>query len=355
MTSPAEPDVNDDSDVTNDETDEPWSVTLGDVQYFPAPETSRYEFLRFDPKSDIPLFSDATSIGKLLATFDEKDSTELGELITLIGGLGHNLFDVVFDPMNALLAAGLGFLVDVVQPFEDLVGLVTGNGERMATEISRWERVGRALVPLAEEVRKCGEDHMFGWRGLTAERSRERLDAFANGMRAVATDIKLIEVCLILAKTVMDIAQAVLIQLLATWVEWLIITWMIAMDAAPETAGASVNVAVVATEVEGGVMLSRGVVFLDRVVPVLGRLENMFKKLEPMKMAGVREGYAPKGAQRSAGSVRDEYVRSDDTWMPAATKGAGGAVSVEQRYQDWLTDEHRQSSGDIDRELDKDG
>ncbi|WP_412539873.1 hypothetical protein R8Z50_29195 [Longispora sp. K20-0274] len=355
MTAPkTREELNNDSDVTNDVGDEPWSVTIGDVTLYPAPESSGYEFLRFDPKSDIPLLSDARRIGKLLGQFEEEDRTQLGELITLIGGLGHNIFDVAMDPMNALLTVGLGFLVDVVQPLEDLLGLVTGNGERMDTEIDRWERVGRALVPLAEEVRKSGADHMLGWQGMTAEKSKDRLDAFANGMRAVATDIKLIAICLILAKTVMEVAQAFLVQLIATWVEWLIITWTLAAEAAPETMGASLNVAVVATEVEGAVVLSRGVAFLDRVLPILGRLEKMFTKFEPKTMAGVHETHVPRGAQRSAGSVAGEYAGSEDTWMPVATKGAGTAVNLGQRYQDWLDDPHRQSDADIERELDKD-
>ncbi|MGY0232514.1 hypothetical protein [Longispora urticae] len=345
------PEAND-SDVTNDDPDGAWTLTLGD-DGTPG-NIGRYEFLRFDPKSDIPFLSDSARIGEVLGKFGGEEQTDLAELFTLIGGLGNSVFEVAIDPLNALLSAGLGFLIDVVQPVEDLLGLVTGNAERMGTEIARWERVGKALVPLAAEVRASGNESLLGWQGKTGEEARQRLGAFADGMRAVATDIKLIEVCLLLAKAVMEIAQAFLIGLLATWVEWLIITWVMALATAPETAGASVNLAAVATEIEGTVVLSRGVVFLDRVVPVLNRLQRFFNKYEPDKMPGIRDGFRPPAGQRTPGDVAREYSASEDTWMPAGVKAAGGVASVGVRYQDWLDDPHRRDQADIERYLDKD-
>src|SRR5690606_72087 len=113
-----------DSDVTND-------PTGGAVAFSPL----GVDVVRFDLRSDLPLISNR------IRAYEAAVDGDVASVQGAAAALAAHLWALGTDPVHWLITAGLGFLVDVLQPIEDLLGLVTGNPERMAGEIDKWRRV----------------------------------------------------------------------------------------------------------------------------------------------------------------------------------------------------------------------
>ncbi|HEX5494338.1 MAG TPA: hypothetical protein VFX70_07185 [Mycobacteriales bacterium] len=275
-----------DSDVTNDSTPTVGAVSVGGV-----------DLLRFDPSQDIPVLPDITGAAKSVGnlTTDDRSWTDLADIGADVGDLTLNVLGYVGDPLNFLISTGLSFLVDVVQPLEDLLGLVTGNAERMGGEIDKWKRVSAALVPLSKEIRQAADSGLVGWQGRTAEQAKQRLHDFADGVAGVANDVKQVEMVMSIAQVLMATAQGLVIGLISTFVEWLIFTWVPALAAAVPTFGASTAAAGVATTAEAASATSRAVSVIDRVVGLLRRLRAVLQKIHPRLMKRVEASFRLRG------------------------------------------------------------
>ena len=302
------------------------------------------DVLRLDPSKDLPggasaIPGIATSAAKLGAGDAEWD--ELAAIAGSAADLGLNVVVYLADPLNFLITAGLTFLIDVVQPLEDLLGWVTGNPERMEAEIAKWDRVGNALEPLAKELRAAAEQGLIGWEGRSAEAAKARLVEFSEGMASVGNDVKQLQMIMGIAKTVMEVAQAFVIGLIATFVEWLVFTWTAALAAAAPTFGASTAAAGAATGVQGGIVATRAASFISRVVAILKRLRTVLYRMHPRAMRRVQANFQLRGANGrfvsgwvGAGPALRESLTDWRPYAGAAVKGVTTGIQEGKRMTD---------------------
>jgi hypothetical protein len=359
-----------DSDVTNDVTRQEGSfgpfgaeTTWDGYGGAGSVDVGGFDLLRFDPVKDVPGLSgvpQAVSAGAKWASGDG-DWSELFNIAGSIGDLGVNVLVYAADPLNFLISAGLTFLIDVVQPLEDLLGLVTGNPERMEGEIAKWERVGNALEPLAEEIRQAAQEGLIGWQGVAADAARARLDEFAQGVAGIGNDVKQLVMILNMAKLLMEIAQGFVIGLIATFVEWLVFTWTAALAAAAPTMGASTAAAGAATTAQGAIVTSRAVSFINRVVSVLQRLRTVLTRMHPRIMRRVQASFQMRGPNgrfvsgwQGAPSALRASVTDWRTWMGPLDKAVTTASNEGKRIVDYSSDENELSDEQMDRYLDPD-
>ncbi len=334
-----------DSDVDNDE----------------GAEGSGGGYRVIDTHPEVPLATDVGDIDSKGETArppwfsGDLDSPELDAVAADVADLGANVYMfAAVDPMNALITAGLTFLIDVVQPLEDLLGLVTGNAERMDGEIKKWQRVANALPALAGEIDDAAARHLVGWKGRTGDAARDRLGKFSEGVKGISDEIKKIVMILSIAKAVMDLAQQFVIGLIAQFVEWLLITWSAAIAAAGPTFGGSTVAAAEATEVEGTVAVSRGVAFLDRVTGIFERLQAVLREILPKTMAKAEESFVQVGSSNYGKiplpQALTSFATSPGTYVPWLAKdGPATAPSVSDAAGGGgLSDK------EIDRDLDSD-
>ena len=339
-----------------------------------------YDVLRFDPTQDIPGLGGLTTAIQKSAHLasDDPDWRELADIGGGVADLGANIVAYAADPLNFLISSGLTFLVDVVQPLEDLLGLVTGNAERMDAEIARWGRVAAALTPLADEIKQAADQGLLGWQGRTADAAKQRLHEFAGGVTGLADEVQKLTVIMSIARTLMAIAQGLVIGVLSTLVEWLVFTWSAAMAVAIPTAGASTAAAGAclrafvrpscairyaagaATTVEVAESTTRAVRFVDRVVTLLGRLRAMLTRIHLDRMTRAEESFRRLGtnglAQRDwhGPGVPVRNLFTDwRTWLSPGVQVANNAVNDLSTYLG--SRGHDRPSGEqIDRALDED-
>jgi hypothetical protein len=357
-----------DSDVTNDVTG--YGTTNGGVDVHGdwdgyggagAVSVGGYDVLRFDPVKDVAGVAglpQAVSSGAKMVNGDG-DWGELFNIAGSVGDLGINVAMYAVDPLNALLSAGLTFLIDVVQPLEDLLGLVTGNPERMEGEIGKWERVGNALAPLANEILEAAREGLVGWEGEAADAAKARLEEFAGGVAGIQGDVQQLVFILNTAKLLMDVAQAFVIGLIATFIEWLIITWIPALAAAVPTAGASTAAAGAVTTAQGAIVTTRGVTFVQRVAQILNRLRQVLLRMHPRIMRRVQASFQLRGPNGrfvsgwvGSGRALRESATDYRTWLSPLDKlvntGANEAKRGADQFGGTMSDE------ELDRRLDPD-
>ena len=322
-----------------------------------------YEVLRLDPLNDPPLVGDGVGIRQSAARMisGEGDWGELTDIGANVADLALNGVIYGADPLNYLLSAGLGFLIDVVQPLQDLLGLVTGNGERMGAEISKWERVGRALGPPADEIRQAADEGLVGWQGQAAEAAKQRLHGFADGVSSLTNDVDQLVMIMSLAKTLMETAEQLVISLIATFIEWLIFTWVPALAAAAPTFGASTAAAGAATSVEAVTTTTRAVSFIERVMMILKRLKAIVHQMHPRMMKRVQAAFQLRGADGrfakgwvSSPHALGSTARDWRTWAQPGVKLATGATSDIKSIVDG-SGGHRMSDRELDQALGGDG
>ncbi|GAB7045678.1 hypothetical protein [Catenuloplanes indicus] len=232
-----------------------------------------------DPASVLP-FGEAVknTVNGIPAGINEGDWSDLYSAgADLLG----NAVSIYMDPLNWLISAGLTFLIDFVQPLEDLLSLVTGNAERIEPYAAKWEQLGAALVPLAAAARQAADDDLIEWQGKDADAAKARLHQFAEAVEATGGEASSINGILTLFSKIMGAAQQLIIGIIATLIEWMIIEWGLAMAAAVPTAGASVAAAGAATAVQATVATSRAVRIIDRVVSLLHKMGAVLQKVLP--------------------------------------------------------------------------
>ncbi|MFD0856944.1 WXG100 family type VII secretion target, partial [Actinomadura adrarensis] len=192
--------------------------------------------LRFDGLEDIPVIS---SFAKGTQSASEG---QFADLISFSGDAAGAGIGLAMDPAGFLIRAGLQFLIDVIQPLEDALAYVTGHAERIDTAANKWGDVAKRLDGLAKEFRDVPAKTISEdlWSGPAATTSRARMSQFADGLDALAKEMLHLKALLGASKTLMELAQSFMIELIVTLVQWLLIVWPPAMAAAVPTGGGSV-------------------------------------------------------------------------------------------------------------------
>ncbi|MFK3979033.1 hypothetical protein ACI2K4_01510 [Micromonospora sp. NPDC050397] len=254
----------DDAYLSNDGGDDPYAGDLGIT-----------DAVDLDPKSVLPL-GEATA--NLYTGITEG---EWSDIYAGAADLVGNAFSFAIDPLNWLISAGLTFLIDFVQPLEDLLSLFTGNAERIEAYAQKWQELGAALVPLGAATLQAANDQLIEWQGKDAEAAKARLTEFSEAIRATGGEAASIAGLLTLFSKIMAAAQQIIIGIMATLIEWMIIEWVAAMALAGPTMGGSVAAAGAATAVQATSATSRAVQVVDKVITLLNKIGALLGKILP--------------------------------------------------------------------------
>lgn len=335
-----------DSDVTNDTTK-------------PVADTWSLDTNQSDK---IPVYGQGKAIydsGKKLFGDPVNNLGELANIGGQVAALGSTYSAVVADPLNWLISQGVGFLIDFIQPLEDLLGMVTGNPERMQGEMDKWQRVGEALVPLSEEIRAAGNHGLATWEGKAGEAAKTRLNDFADGVAATANDVKHVLMIMNIAKLLMEIAKAFLEMIIATFVQWLIMIWIPALAAAVPTAGGSTAAAGTATTAQAASTTSKATTFTGKVQRILQKLRQALARQKDYAITDATKkfAYMKDGVFKieSAGeAIMNNVIKKPGTYFnpvngfKAADTGLDTATYATQE----ATNEYDQSSEETTHDLD---
>lgn len=272
------------------------------------------------------LYEDGAKAWKALGNLTSGNPADVQEAVGDIQGFVSELpiAGMITDPLHTLLTFGLGFLIDLIKPLDDALKLVTGDEEQLGNAAEKFEQVAKDLKGMGEQFAGTVETGLQSWHGEASGASRERLSEFAEGIVETGGEAESIVALLNGSKALMKAAYDLVMGLIASLIEWLIITWLAAQAAAIPTCGASEVAAAGATTVEVGVATSRVATVVQKVTGILQKISKVFKVLSG-RLAG------PKWWRTTAGKFagKDAMAAWNKTpgWGPAAKQFGKDALS----------------------------
>lgn len=164
----------------------------------------------------------------------------LGAIPGDIAGLGMGALMAVRDPVYALASAGLTIVLELVEPFNDLIESVSGDPDEMQVQIDVWEQVATALGALREETAGAVNGNLSSWTGRAADAAYEQLGGLEASIFAAANEVSGVQTLLEWAKLLSETIYEVIKSILAELVAWLITRGLVALANSTWSFGASI-------------------------------------------------------------------------------------------------------------------
>jgi hypothetical protein len=166
-------------------------------------------------------------------------STLATDTTAFIQSSADTVKSIATDPLGWLVGQGLNFLISVVQPIQDAIHFVSGDGPALAKAAGQFGEIAKGLDELAKNFGEVADSSLAGWKGEAADTARTSLGDFAHGVHGVAGKsgdlAQVLQISSMLMSFIEDLIKAILTELIT----WLIMTWVPAMLAAVPSFGAS--------------------------------------------------------------------------------------------------------------------
>ncbi|NIJ14231.1 hypothetical protein FHU38_004575 [Saccharomonospora amisosensis] len=243
----------------------------------------------------VPIYGNALKAfeagGKLT---DGATGSEVSGLVSegsgLIMSLGGAAMGIATDPIGWLVSQGLNFLISVVQPLEDAIHFVSGDGPALSQAAENFDAIGKGVEKLREKFNEDLANSLQNWGGAASEAAGTKLADFARGIDGVAGQAGELAQFLQMSSMVMTVIEDFIKALLTEFITWLIMIWIPALAAAVPTAGAS-------TAAAGTATTARAATTGGKVSQAIAKLRRLFDKVMDFlrglrtRMGNLRTGF----------------------------------------------------------------
>ncbi len=261
-------------------------------------------------------------------------------------GLVNSCMDaagIATDPIGWLVGQGLDFLLSVVQPLQDLIHMVSGDGPALDNAAGNFGSIGQGLQTYSQKFAEDAMQSLAAWDGEAAEAAAKKLGEFAAGIEGIAGQAGDIAQLLKISSVIMTVIEEFIMALLTEFITWLIMIWIPALATAIPSCGASTAAAGTATGVQAvstGAKATKHVSKLQKLLNVIkdfiaklktwfGNLKTSFKQVVVDKqMSSVRSTL---GVADGKGGLVDKF-RGQDGMLGERLlneKGLDGAIRDE--------------------------
>lgn len=278
---------------------------------------------------------DIPAAGSLVKAGFDASSGDIGSVGSDIASFASGASAVVEDPLNALISAGLSFLMDMIAPLKALLQQVTGNPDALDGANEDFVDIGKDISKLANDLTDIMTKGMANWSGDAKNAAAKQANSFISQVNETSNIAGNISMCLQLSGTLMDAAYNFVLGIISQCIEWLIVTWIAAQAAAFFTCGASEAAAGVASEAEVGAesanaadKVDEATTLVEKIVKIMkdlwGKLQNMIKYVGKMKDADKAAETAAKDGTKVA-SDASKVAKDGEKAAKDGEKAAGDA------------------------------
>ncbi|MEA5360392.1 RHS repeat-associated core domain-containing protein [Amycolatopsis sp., V23-08] len=274
-----------------------------------------------------------SGVSLLESAADLKSAIESGDWASVaMGAVGTALdaLSMAMDPFGAILAAGVGWLMEHVGPLKEALNGLTGNADEIAAQSETWKNIATELGSIGEDLTGMVKADTVSWTGNAADTYRQRADdtvtllaTAQKGCEGASSGVKTAgEVVAAVRALVRDII-AELIGHLISWALQVVFTLGIGLTwVVPQVINA---VAKTASKIAD--LVKRLVTALKALIPLLKRAGDLFsdaakalRKIKPGKSAPPPKhadiNGNPKGLDGPKG-------KGGDSTTPSGAKGDG--------------------------------
>jgi hypothetical protein len=269
---------------------------------------------------------------------DGADGSEVSALASegtaLIGSLGTSALGIATDPLGWLVGQGLNFLISVVQPLEDAIHFVSGDGPALAQAAENFNAIGKGVADLRKKFDDDLGNSVKTWGGQASEVAGTKLGEFANGIDGVAGQAGELAQMLQISSMIMTIIEDFIKAILTELITWLIMIWIPALAAAVPSFGASTAAAGAATGVRVATTGSRVARIVARLKQFLGKILDFLRSLAG-RLKNVRTAFQRSMANKHAGSLAADVLKGAGDKSPLVKLWAKEGM-LGSRLQDGL-------------------
>jgi len=237
--------------------------------------------------SGVTVGKDAVSVTKAVFA-PQKDGADitlaLGSIATdtasFIQSSSSTITEIATDPLGWLVGQGLNFLVNAVQPIQDAIHFVSGDGPALGVAAENFGAIATGLDKLAKNFGEVADDTLEDWHGDASDAAKTALGEFANGIEGVAGKSGDLARMLQLNSMLMSFIEDLIKAILTEFVTWLIMLWVPALAAAVPTCGASLSAAAPVSEVKAAQTTAKTTQKVSKLRELLQKVLAWLKKLQ---------------------------------------------------------------------------
>ncbi|TDV51003.1 hypothetical protein [Actinophytocola oryzae] len=293
----------------------------------------------------LPVVGGAVSAGLAMSAGDWRGAT-VGAA-AFVQSCKDTVTGIATDPLGWLIGQGLNFLITVVQPLQDLIHFVSGDGPALANAAGNFNKIGQGLAEYGEKFVQTMQEQLKDWSGDAKAAAQARLERFATGIGGTAGQSGDIAQLLQVSSMVMTVIEEFIKALLTEFVEWLVLIWIPAIAAAAPTFGGSIATAWTGTFAKGATTTAKATKQVSKLQKVLNMLKDLLAKLQTLmgktkdffKQAGTASRtlgetvrmQSKLGARERGGKLLDDF---DAVRTFPGRLGEVGSGSLKSQYAD---------------------
>ncbi|MBB5858268.1 RHS repeat-associated core domain-containing protein [Amycolatopsis umgeniensis] len=274
--------------------------------------------------SGIPLLEGAT---ELKTAIESKDwaGVAMGAVGTALDAL-----TMAMDPVGAVFAAGVGWLIEHVGPLKEALNALTGNADEIAAQSETWTNIAKELGSVSAELVDLVEKDLQSWHGDAADAYRKQAENTATliasaqkGSEGAASGVKTAGEVVAAVRTLVRDIIAELVGHLISWALQVVFTLGIGMTwVVPQVVAA---VAKTASKIAS--VTTKLVKALKALAPLLKKAGTLFddagKALKGIRGGKPKAPPKPKDIDSSKGSPgKDGNSSGDSTTTSSADPGS---------------------------------
>jgi hypothetical protein len=211
----------------------------------------------------------------------------VGDGAKFVSSAALDMTTFAMDPIGWLVGHGLNMLLELVQPLQDALHQVTGDGPAIGHASDNFVTIGQGFVALAADFEATGDNALKDWQDEAGEAARAALADFSVGIRGIGSCAGSVAEVLQMWSMVMVIIEEVIKAIITELVSWLITIWLPALASSVITFGGSVAAAMTASVAKAASVFAKVTKHLGK----LGKLLDTFMQFL-VKVAGTTEKLA---------------------------------------------------------------
>ncbi len=196
----------------------------------------------------------------------------VGDGAAFVGAAATDMVTFAMDPIGWLVSHGLNMLLELVQPLQDALHAVTGDGPAIGHASENFTSIAHGFVALAEDFERTGDTALAEWVDEAGQAAKEALGDFSSGIRGVGSAAGSVAEVLQMWSMVMQVIEEVIKAIITELVSWLITIWLPALAASVISFGSSVAVAMTASIAKAASVLQK----VTRYLGKFGKLLDTF-------------------------------------------------------------------------------
>lgn len=207
------------------------------------------------------------------------ENGEWGEGLATGTGAAIDLLGVALNPFGAISAAGVGWILEHVRVFSDMLDVLAGSPEDIAATAATWSNIADELGAAAGSHARSVAADLPDWRGEAADAYRGAARNDNEVLATAATAAQALQASVIGAGAVVAVVRGTVCDMIAQAVSELISIALRWAAAAVATLGAAVPGAIAEVVVRVAAWSAKIADWLRRLVQAMRRLGELIKQV----------------------------------------------------------------------------